>query len=313
MAIGNCIMDPEIIPLGSGDITPRPPVKAIGIGGAGHNILKDCFLDKVALCTSRDAFVDPTVPAYKLDDSDVQFLNSITPELIGTLNHASLDKICRLISDMEMVSVFSGLGGETGSRITPLTSYACKKSTALAVSSVAIPFSAEGQARKRQSATALPTIVKHSHITISYPNDGLLKLAPDLPLQSALKVMNFFMTKPILDMAGIITKDDVSTIKTNLNRSHMRVGIGRGGGTWGEEAAIQEALTSPWFDFDLYNVERALMIISAPKADEYTFKNVMKYLSPKIPHSKILYWAVPTQDDNAESEVTLLLDCSNQQ
>ena len=305
-------MDLELIPLGSGSVNPRPPVKAIGIGGAGHNILKDCSLNKVALCTSRDAFIDPVVPAYKLDNDDVQFLNSITPELIGTLNHTSLDKICRLIDGIEMVSIFSGLGGETGSKITPLTAYACKKSTALAVSSVAIPFSAEGQARKKQSAAALPTIVKHSHITISYPNDGLLKLAPNLPLQSALKVMNFFMTKPILDIAGMITKDDISAIKTNLNRSHMRVGIGRGGGTWGEEAAIQEALTSPWFDFDLYEVERALMIISAPKADEYTFKNVMKFLGPKIPHSKILYWTVPTLEDNAESEVTLLLDCPNQ-
>ena len=303
-------MAPEIIPLSSGNISARPRVRAVGVGGAGHNILKDCPLNKVALCTPRDTRMDPLLPAFHLDADEVQFLSSLAPELIGTLDHhQAIKKLCGLADEQQIVTVFSGLGGETGSRITPLTAYGAKKSSSLAIASVAIPFSAEGSARKRLSSEALPTIVKCSHLTISYPNDGLLKLAPDLPLESALKVMNFFMTKPILDIISVISEDDLAVIKTNLNRCHMRIGIGRGGGTWGEEAAIQEALTSPWFDFDLYNVEKALMIISAPQADEYTFKNVMKYLAPRIPQAKVLYWVVPTADEKAESEVTLLLSC----
>jgi cell division protein FtsZ len=281
----------EIIPLGLGEGKARPRLRALGIGGAGCNAIANCTFDAVALCNARDSFHSaPHHRRITLSEEHVNFVRSTSPRLLGSMDHECTRNLKAAVGESDLLFLFTGLGGETGSHLTPGIAHYARRSSGLVVVSAAMPFSVEGSGRRELATKVLPEILEAAHLTITYPNDGLLEMTPNLPLRRAFKVMDEIMSIPALELAQVITRDDITALRVDLGGSrHMRFGMGQGAGIRKEELAVADAFTSPWLNFPLHKVSLAIVIISGGEVDHYSVKAVMDRLGPRIPGAKIRY------------------------
>jgi hypothetical protein len=220
-----CQMAREVIPLGLGEGKGRPRLRAVGIGGAGCNAITSCHFEAVGLCSALDMFNSP--PHHRrvvLTEESVRFMRSVSPRLLGTMDHEAVRRVRDALGESDMLFLFAGLGGETGSHLTPGMAHFGRRCSNLVVVSAALPFSVEGIGRKETARKALPEIKEAAHATITYPNDGLLKLAPNLPLRKAFKVMDSIMMFPPTELAQVVTREDLQALREDLQEVGERRG-----------------------------------------------------------------------------------------
>ncbi|MBI0583427.1 MAG: hypothetical protein ISF22_04285 [Methanomassiliicoccus sp.] len=281
----------EAIPLGLGKGKSRPKLRAVGIGGAGCNAIASCGFEAVALCNGTDSFETP--PYHRkivLSDDSVRFVRSISPRLLSAMDNDAARGVRDALGESDMLFLFTGLGGETGSHLTPGMAHLGRRCSGLVVVSAALPFSVEGVGRKETARNSLPRVLEAAHATITYPNDGLLKLAPNLPLRKAFKVMDSIMMFPALELSQVITRDDLTELRGDLAHvSELRLGIGEGGGLNREDQAVADAFTSPWFDRPMDKVPMAILVVSGRDVDQYILSNVLERVQRRIPHAAVRY------------------------
>ncbi|MDW5563063.1 MAG: hypothetical protein SA339_07540 [Methanomassiliicoccus sp.] len=281
----------EVIPLGLGPGKVRPRLKAVGIGGAGCNAIASCEFDAVALCNNRDTFVSrPHHRKVVLSDEGIRFVRSISPGLLSAADSEAVRGVKDALGESDMLFLFTGLGGETGSHLTPGMAHFGRRCSNLVVVSAALPFSVEGSGRKETARKALPEVIEAAHATITYPNDGLLKLTPNLPLRQAFKVMDNIMMFPATELAQVITRDDLTALREDLLNVHeLRLGIGEGTGMNREEQVVVDALTSPWFDRPLDKVTLAIVVVIGREVDQFIMKGVLDRLLYRLPNARVRY------------------------
>jgi cell division protein FtsZ len=281
----------EVIPLGLGQGKARPRLKAVGIGGAGCNAIASCDFDAVALCNNHDSFVSrPHHRRVVLSEESVRFVRSISPGLLAAMDCEAVRGVKDALGESDMLFLFTGLGGETGSHLTPGMAHFARRCSNLVVVSAALPFSVEGTGRKETARKALPEVIQAAHATITYPNDGLLKLTPNLPLRQAFKVMDSIMMFPATELARVITRDDLTALREDLGSVHeLRLGVGEGGGLNREEQVVADAFTSPWFDRPLEKVTLAIAVVIGRDIDQYIMRGVLDHITYRIPNAKVRY------------------------
>ena len=302
-------MGRDVSPLGIGDGKTRPRLRAVGIGGAGCNAIAICPFDAVSLCSSQDAYTSP--PQHRrvvLDDDSVRMIRSMSPRLLSSMDHKAVRLVEEALGESDMIFLFTGLGGETGSYLTPGIAQLARRKTDLVVVSAALPFSVEGPGRRDTAVKALPGVLEAAHATITYPNDGLLKLTPNLPLRKAFRVMDTIMMFPAMELARVLTRDDLVTLRHDLAQvSYLRLGMGEGGGINGEAQAVAEAFTSPWFDRPFDKVTLAVVAVTGREIDQYTIKALLDKIIPRIPNAKIRYAGRTDPEGGDRVRVMLLL------
>ncbi|NLK25156.1 MAG: hypothetical protein GX307_01080 [Euryarchaeota archaeon] len=299
----------DVRSLGYGDMTMRPRLKAIGIGGAGCNTITGFPLPSVGLCSPLDHLNGPSNQRrLVLSDEEVSSLRSPFSHLLSSMDRTFLRRLKAEVDGYDLIFLFAGLGGETGSHITPGLAHLCRRMGSLVVASVTLPFSAEGSGRRETAAKALPTLIGAAHLTVTYPNDGLIRVAPNLPLRRTFKVMDNIMTVPPQDLAGVLTRGDLKMLRAEIaSGGHMRMGAGAGMGMQKERVAVSEAFSSPWFDFDLDNARLALVIISGRGVDQFSVEEVLGHVEARVPGAKIRY-GVRSDPSLENLRVTILLD-----
>jgi cell division protein FtsZ len=216
------------------------------------------------------------------------------------MDHDAVRGVRDALGESDMLFLFTGLGGETGSHLTPGIAHYGRRTSHLVVVSAALPFSVEGAGRKETARKALPEIKEGAHVTITYPNDGLLKLAPNLPLRKAFKVMDSIMMFPATELAQVVTREDLAALRGDFLRvGELRLGIGEGAGHNMEEQAVADALTSPWFDRPLESASLAIVVAIGRDVDDYVMKVVLDRLVHRIPNARVRYGgrSDPQMDD----------------
>ena len=168
----------------------------------------------------------------------------------------------------DMVFVTCGLGGGTGTGSAPIISKISKKSGALTVAVATMPFSAEGVKRRENAERGLEKLQAASDTVIVIPNDKLLEVAPNLPLNKAFMVSDEILGRAVKGITELITKTglvslDFADIRSIMKGSGMAM-IGMGESESGDRAieSVHEALSSPLLDIDISNAKGALINIS---------------------------------------------------
>lgn len=299
----------DVRSLGYGDLAQRPRLKAIGIGGAGCNAIANSPFPSVGLCSHLDNVNGPpNQRRLVLSPEEMSLFASATPQLIGGVERSISKRLREEIEGYDLVFLFAGLGGETGSRVIPGLANLCRRLSGMVVASVTMPFSAEGPGRRGTAAAALPRLIDAAHLTITYPNDGLLKVAPNLPFRRTFKVMDGIMTVPPQELAGVLTRNDLRVLKSELGAGrHMRMGAGAGLGLQRESVAVSEAFDSPWFDFDLSGTTVALVVVSGREVDEYSLRDILGHVQARVPNAMVRY-GVRSDPAAEDLRVTVLLD-----
>lgn len=291
------------------DIAPRKPsIKLVGVGGAGCNTIADSPFETAAICTPLEETQGKSFNQYiRLKDEEVEFFKETSFKALCSLNFDLKETLSKSIGNRDLIFVFTGLGGDTGSYVTPIVSNICKKQSKLCMTSVALPFSVEGKERKSVADYSLSNIYRASDITVTYPNDQLLKMVPHLPMRKAFQVMNRIMMLPVEELEKALTTRDIEPLRKDfLQAKYSRLGMGTGKGDRRAAIALNEALTSPWFDFDDSEVRAGLVTISSGKVKKIDIEDVVRNVSQTLLNVNISY-SVTTDDSLGEKMRVMLL------
>jgi cell division protein FtsZ len=211
------------------------------------------------------------------------------------------------VKGSDIVFIVSGLGGYTGTWASPIVASVAKYCKAVSVSLASLPFTVEGIARRAVASEGLGHLKNHSDVVVTYSNDELLKLAPNIPLLRAFEAVGSLVSKPIVSLASVLTRGDIPHLKSILRGvAEMRIGMGEGSGDHRNFVAVEDAFSSPWFDFDLSRTREAMLFITSQYIDPDDVNEVMHEISLRAPNANIT-WGGVEEDVGDKTRVSVLL------
>lgn len=228
------------------------------------------------------------------------------------------EDIRNMIGEGELVFITCGLGGGTGTGSAPVIAEIAKKSGALTVAVVTLPFSSEGKIRMENAISGLDKLKKHVDTLIVIKNDRLLTLVPDLPLNTAFKVCDEVLAGSVKGIAELVTKSglvnvDFADLRTILTDGGFAV-IGLGDATLDAKhedrarIAIETALNSPMLDADVVSASRAL--INVIGGEDMTLKEaeyVVSETAKRIDQHAHIIWGARVEEDMRKASMRVLV------
>lgn len=190
------------------------------------------------------------------------------PEVGENAAKESLMEIKAAISSSDMVFVTCGLGGGTGTGSAPVVAQTAREGGALTIAVVTTPFKVEGAVRTDNAERGLEKLRKAADTVIVVPNDKLLEVVPNLPLQQAFKVADEVLTHAVKGITELVTKAglvnlDFADIKTVMSNGGVAmIGLGEGKGDKAAELSVRNALLSPLLDVDISGAKAAIVNVT---------------------------------------------------
>ncbi len=298
----------------------RPKIYVVGAGGSGSNTITRMSELNIE-GTSLVAMNTDAPHLAKTKASRKVLLGKKTTRGLGAGSDPKLgeeaalesrDEIKHLLGDAQLVFITCGLGGGTGTGSAPIIAHEAKELGALTVAIVTLPFSSEGRIRMRNALEGLEKLKKATDTTIIIPNDKLLSVAPDLPLNMAFRVSDEVLANATKGIVEMVTKPgmvnlDFADLKSVLKDSgYAVIGIGEANGTQGSNRAsiaINNTLKSPLLEVDLSTAKRALVnIIGGEDLTLREAENIFQEVASRISDDALLKWGAridPTMQKNS--------------
>ncbi len=286
----------------------KPKIYVVGTGGSGSN---------TATRMSELNIEGTTLIAMNTDASHLAKTRSTRKLLLGKKSTRGLgagsdpkvgeeaaieskDEIRHLLSDAQLVFLTCGLGGGTGTGSIPIIAHEAKEAGALTVAIVTLPFTSEGKVRMRNALEGLAKLKRFTDTTIIIPNDKLLAVAPDLPLNMAFRISDEILAKATKGIIEMVTKPgmvnlDFADLRTVIKDSgYAVIGIGEANSTQASDRsiiAIENTLKSPLLDVNLSTAKKALVNIIG--GDDLTLReaeNIFQEVSGRISDDAMMKW-----------------------
>ncbi len=220
------------------------------------------------------------------------------------------------IDGSDIVFITAGMGGGTGTGSAPVVAEMANQEDALVMGIVTLPFEAEGKERMRNAKRGLSKLERHCHTTVVIPNDRLLELVPDLPLNAAFKVADEILMESIKGMTEIITKPGLVNIDYNDMRTIMddgelaMVGIGESEDPNNRvEDAVDQALGSPLLgNVDTSESKGALIrVMGGPDMTVSEAEKAANMVNEQISKDARIIWGCNVDEDMGNKLKILLV------
>ena len=296
-------------------------IRVIGCGGGGSNTI-----DRLSECGIQGA----ELFAINTDAQHLLHINADRRFLIGRrttrgLGAGSLpaigeeaaqediDEIKAAVEGADMIFVTCGLGGGTGTGASPVVAEAAREAGALTIAIVTIPFSAEGSIRMQNAEAGLKRLREVSDTVIVVPNDRLLDVVPNLPLQAAFKVADEVLMRSVKGITELITRPglinldfaDVRTVMTNGGVA--MIGMGEAEGEEKARDSVMKALRSPLLDVDVSGATSALVnVVGGPDMTITDAETVVDEVYKRINPDARIIWGAQI-DPNLEHTLRTML------
>lgn len=296
--------------------TSKAKIRVIGVGGGGTNTIQRMAeigiegADTFAFNTDAQALLHITADKKLLIGKKLTrgLGAGSNPEIGEAAARESGEDIANLLDGSDLVFVTCGLGGGTGTGAIPVIAEIAKSVKALTIAVVTLPFTVEGKKRIENALQGLNKLRKNVDTIIVIPNDKILEIAPDLPVNAAFKVADEVLTNAVKGITEMVTKPglinlDFADLRTILERGGAAmIGLGESTSDKATESraleAVENALTSPLLDIDISGAERALVNVTG--GSDMTLREaelVVETVSAKIhPNAHIIWGAII--DDN---------------
>ena len=288
----------------------------VGAGGAGNNTITRLNEMGIEGATTIAVNTDAQDLFYSQSGKKI-LLGRQTSKGLGAGGNPSVGEECAEESEDEireelegadMVFVTCGLGGGTGTGSAPIIAKLSKKLGALTVAVATMPFSAEGIKRRENADQGLEKLQEAADTVIIIPNDKLLEVAPNLPLNKAFMVSDEILGRAVKGITELITKKglvslDFADIKSIMGGSGMAM-IGMGESESGDRAreAVHEALSSPLLDIDISNATGALVnITGSSDLTLHEAEKIVQVVADKLDPEANIIWG--TQIDESLQNV----------
>jgi cell division protein FtsZ len=287
-------------------------IKVVGCGGGGNNTV-----NRIAEVGVSGA----EVIALNTDAQDLLYTTADKKILIGKestrgLGAGSIPKvgedaareqeheIRQALQGADMVFITCGLGGGTGTGSAPIVAEVAKKSGALTVAIVTLPFTMEGKRRWENALHGLEMLKQHVDTLIVIPNDKLLELAPDLPLHTAFKVADEILTNSVKGIAEVVTKPglvnrDFADIRTVMGKGGVAlIGMGESDSDNRAREAVEKAINNPLLDADITGANGALInVIGGEDMTLDEVKTVVEAVAIKLDEEARIIWGAQIAPD----------------
>ncbi|TRZ69079.1 MAG: cell division protein FtsZ [Methanothrix sp.] len=177
----------------------------------------------------------------------------------------NIDEIKGAVDGADMIFITCGLGGGTGTGASPVVAEAAREAGALTISIVTLPFSTEGTIRMANAEAGLKRLREVTDTVIVVPNDKLLDVVPNLPLQAAFKVADEVLMRSVKGITELITRPglinlDFSDVRTVMyNGGVAMIGLGEAEGEDRARDSVMKALRSPLLNVDVSGATSALV------------------------------------------------------
>lgn len=304
----------------------RPKIYVVGTGGSGCNTMNRMFevgiegADLIAMNTDVQHLV-------KVRAGRKVLLGKKTTKGLGAGGNPqvgeeaateSAEEIKNVLDGAAMVFIACGLGGGTGTGSAHVIAEQAKEAGALSIAVVTLPFASEGRVRMENAISGLNKLKKCADTTIVIPNDKLLTIAPDLPINTAFKVSDEVVTAAVKGITELMTKAGL----VNLDFADLRTvltGSGCGVVSMGEASvearadqraliAVETALNSPLLDVDISTADKAL--INVIGGGDMTLKEaelVVNEVSKRINPLSHIIWGARVEKEAQKSAVRVLV------
>jgi len=287
-------------------------IKVIGIGGGGNNTL-----DRIAEIGIDGArIIAINTDAQDLIETKADRKILIGKELTKGLGAGAVPKIGEesakesegeikaALKDSDMIFITSGMGGGTGTGAAPVIAELAKKSGALVVGVVTVPFSMEGSRRYDNAMIGLEKMEKFVDTLIVIPNEKLLEIAPNLPLHTAFKLADEVLTNAVKGISELVTKNglinlDFADIKSVMTDAGMAmIGLGEADSENRAEESVERALNNPLLDVDLKNASGALVnVTGGPDMTLEDARKIVAKVSETLDEDAKIIWGAQIMED----------------
>jgi cell division protein FtsZ len=297
-------------------------IKVIGVGGGGNN----------SLSRMREIGIKGgELIAVNTDAQDLLYANADQKILIGKELTQGLgagsnprigeesakeseSEIKKKIAGSDLIFITCGMGGGTGTGAAPVIAGLAKKQGALTIGIVTMPFTIEGQKRIENAMNGLEKMESIVDTLIVIPNDKLLELAPDLPLQTAFKIADEILTNAVKGVTELVTTSglvnlDFADIRAVMSNGGVSlIGMGESDSDNRAKEAIEKAIHNPLLDVDISNATGALVNVvggSNMSLDEY--KIIIGTVGEKLSPDAKLIGGAQISDDMGKAIRVLLI------
>lgn len=300
----------------------KAEIKILGAGGAGGNTISR--LMQVGVVGAETIAINTDAQDLLYTDADIKVL--IGKEITGGLGAGadpkigeesakeSRNEIKKVLEGADLVFVTCGLGGGTGTGSLPVSADVAKKSGALTVGIVTLPFTMEGRQRMKNAREGLDKLQKSVDTLIVIPNDKLLEIVPDVSLPTAFKVADEILVNAVKGISELVTRPglvnldfaDIRAVMTNGGLA--MIGMGDSDGENRAIEAVERALNNPLLDIDIEGATGALINVSG--GIDITIRDCQKIVETVAtrlnPDAKII-WGAQILKELGDSIRTMLV------
>jgi cell division protein FtsZ len=219
--------------------TEQVPIKVVGLGGAGLNVIDRIVLDGAV--TGADLLVmntDVQSLTSSVASQKVQIGRGVTrglgaggdPELgYGAATEAQ-EEIRTALDGASLVFLCVGLGGGTGSGAAPLVTSLAKENGSLVVVIATMPFTFEGKRRGSQAAEALAHLQSTADAVICFDNDVMGEaVSPKAGIHQAFAAADETISQCVRAIGGLFTQPGILHIGFDDLCAALRPGTGGAG------------------------------------------------------------------------------------
>ncbi len=290
----------------------RAKICVVGTGGGGNNTVSRLTEIGIEGAETISMNTDAQDLFYSIADKKILIGRNTCgglgaggmPEVGEECAEESDEDIKETLEGADMVFVTCGMGGGTGTGSAPVIAKMAKKIGALTIAVATMPFSAEGLRRRENAETGLEKLQSAADTVIVIPNDKLLEVAPNLPINKAFMVADELLGRAVKGITELITKPglvslDFADIRSIMMGSGMAM-IGMGESDSGDRAieSVHEALNSPLLDLDISNAKGALINISG--SSDLTLneaEKVVQIVADELDPDANIIWGTQIQEE----------------
>jgi cell division protein FtsZ len=266
------------------------PIKVVGVGGAGSNVLDRIVLDGmekadlIAVNTDVQSLTS-SVAAHK-----VQLGRAATrglggggdPELGYQAACESADEIRQALVDARIIFICTGLGGGTGSGAAPVVAQLAREAGSLVIVFATLPFSFEGKRRAAQAQEALSRLNQVANAVICFENDRMGDMvAPKAGIHQAFAVADITISQSVRSIVNLIQRPGLIRIGFDDLLVALRSDNGRCLFGYGESEsdnrahdALTQALKNPLMDKGKMLADAAHVLVQVAGGPAMTLSEV---------------------------------------
>ncbi|MGB9635155.1 MAG: cell division protein FtsZ [Candidatus Micrarchaeia archaeon] len=304
----------------------KPKICVVGTGGSGCNTINRLYqmgiygAELIALNTDVQHLLK--VKANKKVLIGKKLTHGMgagsNPEIGENAAKENIKDIEKAIEGASMVFVTCGMGGGTGTGSAHIIAEAAKNMGILTIGIVTLPFYSEGRQRRKNALEGLARLRKKCDTTIVIPNDKLLTIAPDLPLNTAFRLSDEILAgaakgiTELITKVGLVNLDFADVRTTLLNGGYAVIGNGESppDAKPGERArlAIETALNSPLLDADISNANRALVnVVGGPDMTLREAEYMVTEVSKSIAKDSHIIWGARIDEEMKKNSIRVLV------